>query len=74
MAMTLKTNRIICICHSVNEKEILRLLKRGARDLGEVKKFTLASTGCGRCKVEVEAVIEKYLSNKIADLQQNIEF
>ena len=58
----------------VTESEILQVLKKGARDLGEVKKFTLASTSCGRCKVETEAVVKRYLDSKNIDLQQNIDF
>lgn len=65
---------MVCICNGVTENEILRILKRGARDLGDVKKITLASSSCGRCKSEIEAVMARYLSSKTPDLQQNIDF
>jgi NAD(P)H-nitrite reductase large subunit len=72
--MTLRKNRLICLCNGVTEKEILQILKRGAKDLEDVKNFTLASSGCGRCKGEVKGIIEYYFSTKTIDLQQNIEF
>jgi NAD(P)H-nitrite reductase large subunit len=58
----------------VTESEILQILKKGARDLEDVKKFTLASTSCGRCKIETESIIKRYFDNKQIDLQQNIDF
>jgi len=72
--MAVKRERIICICNGVTEKEILRILKRGARDLGDVKKYTLASASCGRCKPEVEALLDRHFSSKTTDLQQYIKF
>lgn len=72
--MALKKNRTICLCNGVTEKDILRILKKGARDLGDVKKFTLASASCGRCKVEVEAIITRFSLSHNSDLQQYIDF
>jgi len=72
--MTNGSRKLICICNLVTESEILQILKKGARDLEDVKKFTLASTSCGRCKVETEAIVKRYFDNKHLDLQQNIEF
>jgi glycerol-3-phosphate dehydrogenase len=72
--MTLRKNRLICLCNGVTEKEILQILRRGAKDLEDVKNFTLASSGCGRCKGEVIGIIEHYFSTKTTDLQRNIQF
>ncbi len=72
--MTVKKSKLICLCNGVSEKEILSVLKRGARDLEKVQKFTRASAGCGRCKSEIEAIINNYCSSKAPDLQQNINF
>ena len=72
--MTIKKSKLLCLCNLVSEKEILSVLKRGARNLEEVQKITLATTGCGRCKGEIEATINHYFSSKAPDLQQNIDF
>lgn len=72
--MTSGSRKLICICNMVTESEILQILKKGARDLEDVKKFTLASTSCGRCKIETESIIKRYFDNKQIDLQQNIDF
>jgi len=72
--MVSKKKRTVCLCNGVTEEEILRILKRGAKDLAEVKEFTLAASSCGRCKSEVETITNSYLSNKTTDLQQYIEF
>ncbi|MCL4483032.1 MAG: (2Fe-2S)-binding protein [Bacteroidetes bacterium] len=67
-------NRQICLCNGVTEKEILQLVKKGAKNMDEVRKFTLATTGCGKCKFEVEALLKFHSDNKQSDLQYNIEF
>lgn len=72
--MAIKKNRLVCLCNGVTETAIIRILNRGARDIDDVKKFTLASSGCGKCKSEIEAVMEQFYRNKISDLQQNIDF
>jgi NAD(P)H-nitrite reductase large subunit len=69
-----KKNRLICHCNGVTEYEILRVLKKGAKNFDEVSKFTLASTNCGRCKPEIVAITNRYFLGKKTDLQQNIEF
>lgn len=42
--------------------------------MGEVQKFTLASTSCGKCKPEVEALVDHYLTSKPADIQQRFDW
>jgi bacterioferritin-associated ferredoxin len=72
--MAVRNNRTVCICNGVKKSEIVRILKKGAVNLEEVKKFTLASSSCGRCKPEVEAILEDYLQSKNSSLQRKIEF
>ena len=72
--MTNGSRKLICICNIVTESEILQVLKKGARDLEDVKKLTFASTSCGRCKIETESIVKRYFDNKQLDPQQNIEF
>jgi nitrite reductase (NADH) large subunit len=72
--MAARRNKLVCICNGVTETEIVNILKKGAVKLDDVRKFTLASTSCGRCKPEVEALVERYLKNKKRPLQQKLEF
>ena len=72
--MTNKKNRLVCICNGVTETDILRILKKGARNVEDVKKFTLASTVCGKCRSEIQTITDQYFSTKKPDFQQNINF
>lgn len=69
-----KKNRQVCLCNGVTEKEILRILKKGAKNIDDVKRFTLSATSCGRCKGEVEVLLNQYFKNKKPDLQQDFDF
>ena len=72
--MARKKNRLVCLCNGVTETEILSVLKKGAKDVDEVSKFTLASTNCGKCRGEIASIANHFLLNKKPDLQRNIEF
>jgi NAD(P)H-nitrite reductase large subunit len=72
--MNYKKAKIVCLCNGVTEKEILKILKLGARDLEEVRQFTLASTGCGKCKGEIKTIMEQYFLDKTPDYQGRINF
>lgn len=65
---------MICLCNGIAEKEILKLLKLGARDFEDIKKFTLASTSCGKCRREIENIVNQFFINKKNDAQQKINF
>jgi bacterioferritin-associated ferredoxin len=69
-----RRNKIVCICNGVAEKEILKLLKQGARDFEDIKKFTLASTSCGKCRREIESIVYQFFANNKNDTQQKIIF
>ena len=72
--MVKNKNKIICQCHGVTEAEILQLLKKGAKNADEISYFTSASTGCGRCKIEIQGLANQYLIRKKPDFQHRIEF
>jgi len=72
--MAIKKQKIVCVCNGVTEKDIFGILKRGARNLEDVKKFTSAATGCGRCKSETEAIVQQHIESKSPDSQTNIDF
>ena len=57
LLMVLK-GKFVCDCRSVTRNEIVSLIrKKKAISVYDIKLITLASTGCGRCKTEVEKIV-----------------
>ena len=68
------SNRLVCLCNLVTEKEILIALKKGAQSTVDIQKITRAGTSCGRCLVVIDALVEEYLAQVPANPQQKINF
>lgn len=66
--------RLVCICNGITEKEIIEALKKGARSATDIQRITGAGTGCGRCLVTVDALVEEFPENQIPDPQLKIRF
>ena len=49
---------LICNCNGVTKAQIIEAVLGGARSIGAVCEATRASTGCGSCKPEVQAIVE----------------
>jgi bacterioferritin-associated ferredoxin len=47
---------LICRCHCVEERELEALAAAGC-DLAEIAKRTGATTHCGSCRAQVEAIV-----------------
>lgn len=55
------SERLICFCKQVSEKEIRRLLHRHpAAAFADIQLATGAGTGCGRCKPEMTRLLEAH--------------
>jgi bacterioferritin-associated ferredoxin len=67
-------NRLVCICNVVSVKEILTTFKKGAISTSEIQKITRAGTTCGKCLVEIDGLVEDFLSKLPEDPQQRINF
>jgi NAD(P)H-nitrite reductase large subunit len=48
----------ICDCNNVSKAQIIEAVLKGARSVQAVCDATRASTGCGSCRPEVEAIVE----------------
>jgi NAD(P)H-nitrite reductase large subunit len=48
---------LVCNCNGVTKAQIIEAVLAGARSLGAVCDATRASTGCGSCRPEVEAIV-----------------
>lgn len=69
-------NKFVCNCKCVTKKEILgSIRKKGADSFLEVRAITLATTGCGRCKPEVERIVlDELTSHDVRRMQLKIDF
>jgi len=52
--------RVICECMNVTDKEIEEAVLDGARTFLEIQEHTKAGTVCGKCKEDIEQLLEKY--------------
>ncbi len=57
--------KIVCSCNSVGEGNIADAIHAGTTDLAKLCQATGAGTGCGSCKPEVKAILER-MGRKIA--------
>jgi len=52
--------RVICECMNVTDKEIEEAVLDGARTFLEIQEHTKAGTVCGKCKEDIERLLEEY--------------
>lgn len=53
--------RIVCQCFGVTDKKIIRAIKENnLRTVEEVTNYTKAGGGCGRCKPEIEKLLQEF--------------
>jgi assimilatory nitrate reductase catalytic subunit len=58
---TADTGRIVCACHSVGEKRLLKAItEQGAKSIEAIGLCTRAGTGCGSCVPEIRGLIAKH--------------
>lgn len=55
---------VLCHCMDVSCGAIMDAIDNGAKTFEDVQAETGCSTGCGGCQEEIEAFIEKYVSEK----------
>jgi len=53
--------KLVCSCNNVGEGNIIAKIKSGCDDFAELCKLSGAGQGCGSCKSEVRAILEKEL-------------
>jgi nitrite reductase (NADH) large subunit len=59
-------NRTICFCNCVSYAALVEAIRTGSRTLAQIKDKTRASTGCGGCECDVEAILEEELAKEPA--------
>ena len=68
------SNRLICICNFVDEKEIVGLLTKGAKTTQDIKNLTRAGTSCGRCLPEIDDLVKSHQNRKPKEQQRKLNF
>jgi ferredoxin-nitrate reductase len=53
--------KLVCSCNNVGEGNIINKIKSGCEDFKTLCQETGAGTGCGSCRPEVKAIMEKIL-------------
>lgn len=68
------SNRLICICNFVDEREINSLFKKGATSTKDIQFLTRAGTSCGRCLPLIDELVEMHKNEKSKDQQGKLDF
>jgi len=58
----------------VTEREIMKVLKSGARSTIDIQRITSAGTSCGKCLTTINSMVEEFRMQQPEDLQQRINF
>jgi bacterioferritin-associated ferredoxin len=54
----------VCICNAVTDRDIRRVVDKGARSLFEVQCQLPVGSCCGRCQDEASNVVDEHLKKK----------
>lgn len=65
--------KLVCSCSNVGEGNIINKVKEGCKDLVQLCQLSGAGMGCGSCRPEVKAILEKQL-NAFPLRETSIEF
>ena len=52
-------SRLLCHCMVVDEREVVRAIRQGARTVEAVGEACEAGTGCGSCRGGIEVVLQQ---------------
>lgn len=68
------SNRIVCLCNLVDEKEIHSILKKGATSTSDIQRLTRAGTSCGKCLPVIDELVKEFKNKRPKDQQQTLDF
>jgi len=68
------SNRLICICNFVDEREIKSLLNKGASSTKDIQYLSRAGTSCGRCLPLIDELVEMHKNAKPKEQQGKLDF
>lgn len=54
-------DRVVCTCFNVTEKQIISAIRdNNLKTVDDVTNYTKAGGACGRCKKDIQAILDKY--------------
>ena len=68
------SNRLVCTCNLVDEKEIKALINKGASSVHDIQDFTRAGISCGRCLPVIDEIVNSCKNKEPKDQQQKLDF
>jgi bacterioferritin-associated ferredoxin len=68
------SNRLVCLCNLVDEKEIISMLKKGATSTYDIQRLTRAGTSCGKCLPVIDELVIEFQKRRPKDQQQKLDF
>jgi nitrite reductase (NADH) large subunit len=68
------SNRLICICNFIDEKEIKSLLRKGAESTKDIQNLTRAGTSCGKCLSLIDELVANHQNEKPKVSQEKLDF
>lgn len=57
-------DKIVCSCFNVTLKDIKEAIKNGAKTVEDIKNATYATSACGRCKNNIQEILEEFTAKK----------
>ena len=64
------SNKIVCLCNFVSEREINKALLKGAKTIRDIQELTGASSSCGRCIPALQQMISAYMASSVNPQRQ----
>jgi len=68
------TNKLVCLCNLIDEKEILSMLKKGANSTNDIQQLTRAGTSCGKCLPLIDEIVNNFKKEKPKVAQKKLDF
>lgn len=59
--------KLVCSCNNVGEGNLINKIKEGCKDHLQLCQLSGAGMGCGSCRPEVKAILEKQLSPQVVE-------
>lgn len=54
----------LCHCRTVQADKVYCAIKQGAKTVADVSRTTLAGTGCGSCRPDIQTLLDQFVIQK----------
>lgn len=63
-AYIMNMKKTVCYCMNVTNGDVKEAVKSGAKTLADVQKVTKGGTGCGRCRENIQHLIDEFVAEQ----------